>query len=153
MQSTKRIAIWSDDVVRALTTLWNTDAHTAAEISIALNRDFVANTTRNSVIGRAHKLGLKEKKGKRRTGPQQKTIRARESIKEAPKKIEPKTPMLTVSFMELDRKKHCGFLIDHTAGDFLSIRYCGETKPCAFHLKVMHEPKKNVTQVSHISLS
>lgn len=125
---------WTDERVEILKKLWAKETP-AAEIAEVLG------TTRNAVIGKAHRLGLSAKKSaaadkKNASGEGKNTSASRSKTKESPPKRKGKTGLLDLT------ERTCRFPIGHP--DKKGFHFCGEPplpgKPyCAEHCAVAYQ--------------
>ena len=83
---------WTDEDVASLTKLW-ADGIPAASIANTLK------TTKNSVVGKAHRLGLQSRKQEPRTGPQRFIRRGLAPKVDLPDLLKPRTEDPVCTFL------------------------------------------------------
>lgn len=107
---------WTDDRIEILRKLWD-DGLSASQIAKELGE----NVTRNAVIGKAHRLGLKS-----RPSPVKKDAKKKAPAKPAVKKAPPKEKKIVggkVSLLELTDRM-CKWPIGHPGED--DFHFCGK---------------------------
>jgi hypothetical protein len=123
MQGAK-VMDWSPDAIRVLTELWNCNTMSASEIAIIMG------ITRNSVIGKAHRLQLVNKDGRKAVAYKPKIKPKRKKRMRSPQPPQPlPEPELAPAPVEyLDLKHwHCRAIVDGIGSDGLVLS-CGRRK-------------------------
>jgi len=113
---------WTEDRIDALRKLWD-DGLSASQIAKELGEG----VTRNAVIGKAHRLGLKSRPSPVKTDKEKK--------KAAPKKVVKKTDKKLVSLLDLTDRM-CKWPLGHPGDD--DFHFCGKASEpgmpyCAGH--------------------
>ena len=154
------VAFWTEEKVEALRKFWP-EGHSASQIGLWLG------CTRNSVIGKVHRIGL-QLRGQTKAGGRKPRLRPRPRPLRA-KPISPlqklireggqlppraETDIARVSFSDLEDGKHCKF-IPGDPKDFKpdTPMYCGAqpelaTHYCKHHLVRCHSPPELKMRIS-----
>jgi GcrA cell cycle regulator len=145
---------WSDQLKTELTTLWDADRLSAAEIATEMGNGL----TRNAVIGKARRMGLKEKRAKSREGSKHHDIKLPRPLKAkkfrepvpAPMPIEP----LNIGYLELETH-HCREIV--CSGDNGLPVSCGHPTVagysyCAWHKSINYHPQRPPREITALQL-
>jgi GcrA cell cycle regulator len=136
--------LWSDQLKTEMATLWDADKLSAEGIAKELGHGL----TRNAVIGKARRMGLKEKRAKSREGSKHHDIKLPRALKgkkfrepvPAPMPIEP----LNIGYLELEAH-HCREIV--CSGDNGLPVSCGHPTVagysfCAWHKSINYHPPR-----------
>lgn len=142
---------WFQDERREQILRENFNRYSTAQLADLINRQTGSAFTRNAIIGRAHRLGLINKRPVQ-SGPKVKKLphengtglaarlRAPRNYYDIPQVAdEPELPFLNITFDDLD-ERHCRYL---RGGDGKPFLYCGQphkdnSSYCAFHHSICH---------------
>lgn len=149
---------WTDEAVDELKRLWCKEGASASVAAQLLSQTFGGYVTRNSVIGKANRLGLTHPEGKIASARRRKKASqvVKKSLTSQPPKIPSCIPVepepinepddsSRISILDL-RETTCRFPIGDPRKE--GFGYCGAHSPmggspyCAFHHSIVYEPRQ-----------